>query len=261
MKKPIPVLLALLLAAPASAFDAALRNRLSSLEVPGVGPAAAVADAAAVGPSDYEQAHFLDTPSLEAIRSFPAPPAAGSPEFQNDFAVLHAWQARRTEEQCAAAQAESIPSYENMLGSVSPFPVPLKGEPKAFFAAVAGDAGAAVYILKSRFNRPRPPLTDSTLRPCISLPKGKAYPSGHATVARLYALVLAELVPARRAEFLAVGERSGLYRVIGGVHHPSDIAAGRRLADSLLVELKRNPAFNAELARLRSQLPLNLASK
>lgn len=255
MKRPLPFLLSLLLAAPASAFDAALKSRLNSLEVPGIGPAAAVADATAVGPSVYEQAHYLDTPSLEAVRSFPPPPAAGSPEFQNDFAVLHAWQARRTEDQCAAAQAEAIPSYENMVGAASPFPVPLKGEPKAFFAAVAGDAGAAVYILKSRFNRPRPPLTDPTLRPCINLPKGKAYPSGHATVARLYALVLAELVPARRAEFLAIGERSGLYRVIGGVHHPSDIEAGRRLADSLFIELMRNAAFRAELSRLRGQLP------
>lgn len=261
MKKPLLLLLSFLLAAPAAALDAGLRGRLNAFDVPGLGPAAAVADATAVGPSVYEQAHFLDTPSLEAVRSFPAPPVAGSPEFQNDFAVLHAWQARRTEGQCAAAQAEGIPTYENMVGAASPFPVPLKGEPKVFFAAVAGDAGAAVYILKSRFSRPRPPLTDPTLKPCISLPKGKAYPSGHATVARLYALVLAELVPARRAEFLAIGERSGLYRVIGGVHHPSDIAAGRRLADSLLVELKRNPAFNAELARLRSQLPQNLVSK
>ncbi|TPW19052.1 MAG: acid phosphatase (class A) [Elusimicrobia bacterium] len=248
MKKTPAFLLALLLAAPASALDALLlRERLAAFDVPSVGPAAAAPDATAVKPSAYEQAHFLDTPSLEAVRSFPPPPAAGSPEFQNDFAVLHAWQARRTEEQCAAAQAESIPSYENMFGPASPFPVPLRGEPKAFFTAVAGDAGAATH--------PRPPLTDPSLRPCITLPKGKAYPSGHATAARLYALVLAELVPARQAEFLAVGERSALYRVIGGVHHPSDIAAGRRLADALFVELMRTPGFRAELSRLRNQLP------
>ena len=255
MMKVSSLALAALLAAPAGAFDAPLRERLRAFDVPSVGPAAAVADATALRPSVYEQPTYLDPAALPVVQSFPPPPAAGSAEFNADFATLHAWQARRTEEQCAAAQAQSIPSYENMLGSVSPFPVPLKGEPKAFFAAVGGDAGAAVFVLKSRFNRPRPPLTDPTLTPCISLPKGKAYPSGHATAARLYALVLSELVPSRRAEFLAAGDRAALYRVLGGVHHPSDIEAGKRLADGLLAELMKNPAFRAELARLRGQLP------
>lgn len=255
MKRPFSLLVALVLSAPAAAFDASLRERLSALDVPAVGPVTAVADATRVAPSAYEQPTYLDPASLGIVQGFPPPPAAGTAEFAADFAELHAWQSRRTPEQCAAAQAESIPTFENMLGSVSPFPVPLTGEPKVFFAAVGGDAGAAVYILKSRFNRPRPPLTDPTLTPCISLPKGKAYPSGHATAARLYALVLADLVPARRAEILARGDLAGLYRVLGGVHHPSDVAAGRRLADGLFVELKRSPAFNAALARLRKQLP------
>lgn len=255
MKKTLSLLVAVLLAAPAFAFDAPLRERLSSFEAPGLGPVSATGDATAVAPSAYQQPHYLDTASLGVIASFPPPPAAGSPEYRNDFAVLHAWQASRTQDQCAAAQAENIPTYENMLGSVSPFPVPLAGEAKTFFASVGGDAGSAVFILKTRFMRPRPPKTDATLKPCITLPNGKAYPSGHATTAHLYALILAELVPARRAEFLARGEQSALYRVIGGVHHPSDIAAGKRLAEALLLELKQKPAFNAELARLRKQLP------
>ncbi|TBR26355.1 phosphatase PAP2 family protein [bacterium] len=256
MKKPLLILLAALLAAPASAFDAPLRERLSAFDVPGVGQATAVADATAVEKAPaYAQGHYLEADQLDVVRNFPPPPAAGSPEYRSDFAVLHAWQARRTEEQCAAAQAQSKASFESMMGSVSPFPLPLTGEAKSFIAGMALDGGAAVAILKARFNRPRPPLTDPTLRACIELPKGKAYPSGHATMARLYALVLSDLVPARRAEFLAAGDLAATYRVLGGVHHPSDIAAGQMLGDTLFAELKRKPAFNAELARLRRSLP------
>lgn len=255
MKRNLPLLLAALLSAPASAFDAPLRERLSAFDVPRLGAATAVADVTAAKVPEYAQGHYLDAGSLPAVRNFPPPPAVGSPEFRNDFLVLHAWQNRRTEDQCAAAEAQSKASYESMFGSVSPFPVPLTGDAKTFMAAMAADSGAATYILKERFDRPRPPLTDPTLHACIHLPKGKAYPSGHATSARLYALVLSELVPARRAQFMAAADAAAAYRVLGGVHHPSDVEAGKRLGDALFAELKLIPAFNAELAALRRTLP------
>lgn len=254
MKRNLPLLLAFLVGAPASAFDAVLRERLAAAPVPAVGPVLASSPAAGDG-LETRNGGFLDPETLPAVIGFPPPPLAGSPAYLADFAELHLWQLRRTDAQCAAAQAESSASYERLMGPVSPFPTPLDGEVKVFFAAVGGTAGAATVLLKRRFGRPRPPLTDRTLRPCISLPGGKAYPSGHASVSRLYALVLAELVPARRAEFLARADQAALNRVIGGVHHPSDTAAGKRLADDLHAALRAEPKYRDALERVRRRLP------
>ena len=93
-----------------------------------------------------------------------------------------------------------------------------------------------------------PPADDSK--------EGLSYPSGHATISRIEALVLADLVPARRAELLARADEIALSRVIGGVHHPSDIEAGKRLAETLYAVYRKSPAFRRELETLRGCLIL-----
>ncbi len=254
MERGIAALAAALLCAPAWAFDAsALRERLAPLAVLDV-PVPALGQSAPAAAPAAASGHYLDVGSLDIVRNFPAPPAGGSAADRADFAALHRWQDSRSEAECARAQSESKPSYENMFGSVSPIPVPLSGRDKVFFSFVAADAGAADYIVKNRYRRLRPFLRDATLTPCIDQPKGFAYPSGHATLARVYGRILSDLVPARSAEFMARADEAGLDRVIGGVHHPSDIAAGKVLGDGVYEALKRDPDFNSELESLRQDL-------
>lgn len=232
-------------------------------------PARLNAEAPALGPGapvEFREASkgqgFLDQAALEAATlSFPPSPDAGSETDRADLAELHAWQARRTPGECARAQSETSPSYENMFGRLSPFPLPLGGEEKVFMSAVAADAGAAAGILKKRYQRLRPFLRDSTLNPCITRPGGWSYPSGHATLGRLWALVLADLAPGNRGAILSRGDEAGLDRVIGGVHHPSDVAAGRMLADQLYAQLQAVPAFRAEMARLRRRIASGLSAQ
>jgi hypothetical protein len=73
-------------------------------------------------------------------------------------------------------------------------------------------------------------------------------------MARLFALILSDLDPARRAEYMAKADESALFRVIGGVHHPTDTAAGKALADALYNELKREPALASDLRALKPLL-------
>jgi acid phosphatase (class A) len=208
---------------------------------------------------DYEEARpqggFLVLDEAEAAALIPPAPAAGSAEDRSDLAELAAWQARRTPAECARAQGEVSPSYENLFGPLSPFSLPLDAEEKAFFLALAADAGGASYLLKRRYKRPRPFNRGVGLVPCVTRPKDWAYPSGHAAVGRVWALALADLVPARRAAFIARGHEVGLGRVIAGVHHPTDVAAGRLLADKLYARLRGEPAFQKALAALRARLP------
>jgi len=193
---------------------------------------------------------YLEKPRLEALE-FPPAPSPGSPLDQADFTELHKWQTLRTSEQCALAGAEGEAYFDQFFGRLRPFTGRLPGESAAFLLRVREDIGTAVNVFKARNARKRPFLSDPGLSPCLGRIGGLAYPSGHAAIARVYALMLTEIAPLRRAEFMARADEAALYRVIGGVHHPTDIEAGKRLADILFIRFMQDARFRAGLQKLR----------
>ena len=199
-----------------------------------------------VGPDHYYAA------AAGPAAALPPPPAPGSPEDLADLKALEDWQARRTPEDCAAANAQAEADYDKFFGDVSPFPSPLPPEARTILFRVYYDGAKAVSSAKKKYARPRPYLRDGNLKPCLGRVGGLAYPSGHATQSRLLALLLGDVDPARRAVFLAKSERAAQNRVIGGVHHPSDIEAGKLLGNAVYAEMLRQPAFLADLEKLRA---------
>lgn len=180
------------------------------------------------------------------------PPAPGSPEDKRDLEVLLDWQARRTAADCAGANAQAQADYGKFFGDISPFPEPLPAEVSTILFRVYYDGGKAVSAAKKHYGRPRPFRRDAGIEPCLGRVPGLSYPSGHAAVSRLFALLLGDVAPDRRAEFLARSERAALNRVIGGVHHPSDIEAGKLLGNAVYTDLQKQPAFLADLAKLKT---------
>jgi acid phosphatase (class A) len=53
---------------------------------------------------------------------------------------------------------------------------------------------------------------------------------------------------------LARGRQIGDDRVIGGVHFPSDVEAGRTLAQAIFAKLMASPDFQADLARAKTEI-------
>lgn len=210
-------------------------------------PAPAAADRAAAA------GHYLELEELD-LRAVPAAPADGSYEDQEDLRAVYDWQARRTSAQCAAAKAEMSHDYDTFFGKLSPFASPAPAEVKVFFKNVGADSVAAHKFLKDVYKRERPFVRDAGIKPCLPRVAGLSYPSGHSAMARLFALILSDLVPARRAEFMAKADESALFRVIGGVHHPTDTAAGKALADALYKHLKKKPDFISEMKALKPLL-------
>lgn len=188
------------------------------------------------------------------FHDFPAPPAAGSKADLADLSTVKDWQRKRTPEQCARANAESRAAYEEFFGDISPLPKPLPQAAAAVFKRVKAETDGVAARLKDEFKRPRPFLRDAALDPCLGKIGGLSYPSGHAAISRLFALILADLVPSGKKEFLARADEAALDRVIGGVHHPSDIEAGKKLADRLYRAYKKSPAFRADMETLRGLL-------
>ncbi len=251
-KLPAPAL-----AAPAAPGTPALSLPLGALELPSApgGDAAAPAASLVLFPDlagDAPPARYLPDSELESLPLEPAP-AAGSPVDREDLAVLHDWQNKRTAGECARASLEALVSYETFFGGVSPFPWPLPEEAKTLLRNATKDAARAQKLFKDLYRRPRPYARDASLAPCVPRPgkDDKSYPSGHATLARVLGRILSELRPARRDEFMARADEIALDRIIGGVHHPSDVQAGMRLGDEVFAALMRRPEFRADLERAR----------
>lgn len=212
-----------------------------------------VAGAAAAKEQPKQPALYLSESALQALQ-LPQAPVLGSALDKADLAQLRDWQKRRTKQQCAAAKAQEHAYFDEFFGDMSPFVKPLPQESADFLLQVRDDVFIAMDRLKEQNQRPRPFRHDSSLDPCIGRVGGFAYPSGHAAISRVYALMLSELVPARTPEFLTRASNAAMNRVIGGVHHPSDIEAGKRLGDMLFPQFGRDPAFQAQMKRLRASL-------
>lgn len=106
---------------------------------------------------------------------------------------------------------------------------------------------------KEKWKRVRPPSADDRLTPSTFY-KSHSYPSGHATYAYLAGIVLADLLPQKREQIYDRAFAFGENRVIGGVHYPSDVEAGRRLASMIAVLIQQNPDFQRDFAAARAEL-------
>lgn len=161
-------------------------------------------------------------------------PALGTEASHRDYDVLLHIQNTRTPEECAEAALEEKVSLERMFaGENGPL---TKAEIKRVTPRLLGgfaEIGANIYIAKKIFKRPRPYFVDRHLTPCIKKEGSYAYPSGHAATSRYFARKLMEIFPDRKEAILKRSDEVAWNRVLGGVHHPSDIEAGKKLGDEL----------------------------
>ena len=158
-------------------------------------------------------------------------PAIGTEEEIKDINQLLDYQKIRTAAQCEAAQKEADASLETFFGKLLSSSELNTAHTKLRWLTIK--AGVKILAQKQKFRRARPYITHPEIKPCIELENSKSYPSGHTTLARVYARVLSVMFPDRSAQFMNRADQVALNRVIGGVHHPSDIFAGKILGDAI----------------------------
>ena len=161
-------------------------------------------------------------------------PAKGSSEEAADYAEILKWQNERTTEECNLANSQHSAKITSMF-AYEGGPLTLK-EAKSLqrrFLKEYGEISLNVYRAKKMFNRLRPYDANPEVKPCIDLEGSSAYPSGHTTMARAMALLIATVYPERKEALLKTADQAALNRIIGGVHHPSDVVAGKKLGDAL----------------------------
>ena len=155
------------------------------------------------------------------------------------------YQKTRTLQQCAAAQIEANANLTTLFGQkdgpLSPLEIKRLNSKLTWITI---QSGAEIFFHKIKFGRPRPYITHSEIKPCIDLENTKSYPSGHAAISRMYARILSVIYPERALLFLKRADQSAINRLIGGVHYPSDVAAGKVLGDAMAdVYLADNDIF------------------
>jgi len=181
------------------------------------------------------------------------PPQAGSLGEERDYEELFRYQAERTAKECQEADLQTYPSMKVFFGpQVGLLNETQFNQVEAFGKALLKQMGRASRIYKHEYERVRPYNNDARIHPCIQKPVGQtSYPSSHAAMGWILGEALAEVYPDQADELKNQGMRIGELRVLGGVHHPSDVEAGRNLAKQVYQLLKKDAEFLEEIGELR----------
>ncbi|MBB6226804.1 acid phosphatase (class A) [Polymorphobacter multimanifer] len=131
---------------------------------------------------------------------------------------------------------------------------------QALLTRAAADFVPPMAAAKEKFGRNRPFTTDKG-QACdpdaadgIGEALGKAYPSGHAGIGWLWALILSDALPERADAIRSFGQATGDLRLACRVHWLSDVTHGRILATALYQKQAETDAFKADLAAAKAEL-------
>jgi len=202
-------------------------------------------------------ASYLPAVPLNLYRLLPPPPEAGSAQERAELDEMLSIQAARTPEQVQRARADaaiSIYRFADALGSPAAFNAKQLPLTTALFTRIAKDEAAFMDAAKDKFARPRPFRTEPRLSPVVTKPPSASYPSGHTTWAVAAGIILAAMVPERRAQIFARADEFAHNRIVGGVHYPSDVAAGHLAGTVFAEELFNSGRFDADEAAAAAEL-------
>ena len=183
------------------------------------------------------------------LESIPANPVSGSQADRDDLAGVLKLQATRTPQDVAEAMDDEhfrLGMVTKALGT----DFTKDHYPKAF-ALLKGameDESFLNWTLKKRYGRLRPYQAHPGEVKELFTVDESSYPSGHSSGSHVMATVLAKLFPDKKEALEARAEAVGRSRIVAGVHYPSDVEEGRKLADALTDALFANAAFQKDLA-------------
>lgn len=203
---------------------------------------------------DVSHLHYLNGKKPNVPELLAPPPLPGSAEQEADLdevrAVYHAAPAN----DIAIAYSQKNFSAFTFAPAIGAF-FQSNNLPKttAFFEKVQSDAAAVTDNAKNFYRRPRPYTTDPSLANG-KLEKSFSYPSGHSTESMVLALVLADLFPDKQEAIIAQARSIGWHRVMIARHYPTDIYAGRVLAQAIVKQMEKSHAFQKDFAQAQAEI-------
>ena len=213
---------------------------------------------AAAAVAQAKKPAYLDSAAVDPLKLLPGPPATGSAEARAELELMLSVQEKRTPadvDRCASEVKLGVEAFQSVLGPWCT----KKNLPRLtqLLADLDKQSKEISNAAKDHFRRPRPEHEEPRIHVPIADDTTFAYPSGHAMRGIIYAEILAELVPDRREALLDRGREIGWDRVVAGLHHPTDIMAGRVLGQawSKRCWLTGNSKRNCRRSRPSSRTP------
>jgi acid phosphatase (class A) len=197
---------------------------------------------------------YLPESQPDVVALLPPPPPADSPEQAADMQEVRVVSRSAPSNDVAIAFSEKEFSIFNFTPAIGDFFQPGKfPKTEAFMHNVQTDGAAVADYAKDIWKRPRPFMIDHTLA-TGKLEKTFSYPSGHSTESMVLALVLADLFPEKRDAIIAEARSIGWHRVEIARHYPTDIYAGRVLAQAIVRQMKESPDFQRDFAAVQAEI-------
>jgi acid phosphatase (class A) len=233
---------------------------------------------------------YLSPGQVDAILLLPPPPQGTSEIQKHELNDVLTAQKQRTPALVKRSLDDKVDlfGFANVMGSkFKPENIP---NAAAFIRKVGRETAAQVNLVKDCWERPRPFVVSHDVHPPGTMAQDMAikpgvpekntaphdasspcrpvetpafsysYPSGNANFGTTTAILLAAMVPEKRAEIFARGWEYGENRLVAGVHFPSDIESGRISATAMVAVMMQNAAFKSDFvaakAELRSALEL-----
>jgi acid phosphatase (class A) len=204
--------------------------------------------------AEKSELHYVRAGKPDPTKLLAPPPLPTSPEQDADLNTVRSVSRAASASETAAALSEGKFSVYNFTAAVGTLfqsnKLPIT---TAFFQRVQLDAENVTDGSKNFFRRPRPYSVDHTLA-SGKLEKSFSYPSGHSTESMVLALVLSEVFPDKHDAIVAHAREMGWHRVEIARHYPTDIYAGRVLAQAIVREMDKNPDFQKDLAAAKKEV-------
>ncbi len=178
------------------------------------------------------------------IELISGPPVPFGADDLFDLGIVVGAQLNRTKEQCVEWDKRSRMAITDILIGV---PGLITAEEinsvRGAVLAILSDTKYYEEILKKHYARPRPFERTEEVHPCVAHSISNSFPSGHASVSRAVANILGDLFPDKRVALLQQSDQVAIERVLGGVHHPKDIEAGKALGDLIFQAYLKNEKY------------------
>ena len=199
---------------------------------------------------------YVPDSAVDLARYLAPPPSIRSDANRQEISALLQLQATRTPAQVAYAKADQKISVFRFADSLDTAAFKEADLPVSarFFAKTLSTANRISESAKKTFARPRPFMADTAIHPALDKPTNASYPSGHSLSGILIAILLADIVPEKKAKIFARGWAFAQNRALGGVHYPSDLEAGRIAAALIAERLYADPQFRKDLDSSRTEI-------
>lgn len=216
----------------------------------------ATAFAAALAMPALAAEPYITSKTLDLTVLLPPPPAKGSAEDKADMLAVLDAQAKASDARKALALADSEQTAYAMFTSVlgDKFTAVQTPVAAAFFARIGASDGATLNDAKPFFGRVRPWIANPDVKAIAEPTKSGGYPSGHVTRAAIDAIMMADVVPEKKAEIWARAREYAESRVIGGMHYRTDLDSGWRAGTAMAAVMLQDPAFRADLAAAKAEI-------